>query len=314
MVGFYSRVQAILLYVLMVSFDHRNILLLDGQDTVMRITGFLVIFFPLDRLHSIDRTRALIRGKTPIDRPLAEPWAIRTLQLWACFLMLASALWKSRGNAWVDGTAMYYVSRLNGFFGRLPVPHFPFEYMPLTRLITWSVLVAEGIMPLLLWVRETRLWALGVLSLFSLGCDYAMNLYLFHWLILLNWTTFLSVAELKACARAVGALWRRAGTAPRMIRYDGRSQAACRFAAALRECDLFGLLHFETADPTAGHGGPALAMKWGTQDWASSRFVLLRCLLPFPTAWASLPVFLWHFPRAVQSEVMGGEMASGRAA
>jgi hypothetical protein len=313
MVGFYSRFQAILLYVLVVSFDHRNIVPLDGQDSVMRIIGFMLIFFPMDKFLSVDRTRRLLKGKASEDT-IAEPWAIRTLQVWICFMVFSSALWKEVGTEWVDGTALYYVSRLEGFVGRFPVPHFIFEYMALTHLVTWSVLAVEGLSPILLWFRETRLVALGAILAFDLGCDYWMNLYLFHYLMILGWSTFLSAGEMRWCVHQVAGVWRRLGTKTRQIRYDHRSAASCRLVTALKECDVFGLFYFENADSAESLASGSLSFQIGAGAWRTGPLGLLRCLAPFPTAWPALPWLLMALPKALSASSSSAAASSERAA
>jgi hypothetical protein len=62
-------------------------------------------------------------------------------------------------------------------------------------LITWSVLLAELLCPLLLWFRETRLACVAILVLFHLGNEWTMNLFLFHWLMLCGWMAFLTPAD-----------------------------------------------------------------------------------------------------------------------
>ena len=48
--------------------------------------------------------------------------------------------------------------------------------------------------------RETRLPCLLVAALFHLGCDYAMNLFLFQWIMLVGWMSFLTSDDLDRIA------------------------------------------------------------------------------------------------------------------
>ena len=110
-------------------------------------------------------------------------------------MLFSSALVKLGGDPWLDGTAIYYVSRLDDHFGRFYVPAFVFDTPWVVAFITWSVLVAELLCPLLIWFRETRLPCLFILAAFHLANEWTMNLFLFHWLMLCGWLAFVTPAD-----------------------------------------------------------------------------------------------------------------------
>jgi hypothetical protein len=58
LVGYKSRFQAVCVFIWLVSFQHRLHLINDGEDTVFRIFGFLLIFMPIGRWLSVDSGRA----------------------------------------------------------------------------------------------------------------------------------------------------------------------------------------------------------------------------------------------------------------
>ncbi len=53
LVGIASRWQAVAIFLWIVSFQHRNSLICDGEDTVCRLFAFFLIFLPLDRSWSL---------------------------------------------------------------------------------------------------------------------------------------------------------------------------------------------------------------------------------------------------------------------
>ena len=56
---------------------------------------------------------------------------------------------------------------------------------------TWSAVLIELTLPILVWFRKTRMLALVVLFLFHLSLEYMMNLNMFQWLMIVGWMSFL---------------------------------------------------------------------------------------------------------------------------
>jgi hypothetical protein len=73
------------------------------------------------------------------------------------------------------------------------------------------VLLLEWLLPLALWLPRTRKAALLIGILFHLSIDYTMNLFLFHWLMIVG---LLSFAEFGDLQRVAGVLRRRLRRAP----------------------------------------------------------------------------------------------------
>lgn len=204
--GFASRFSAASVFVWLVSFQNRNQMILDGEDEVLRLLGFFLIFMPLAEVWSLDSW--LFRRGQPADRTYSSkssPWALRTLQIFMTLVMLATGLWKVTGESWRDGTALYYVARIDDLFGRFPVPHYLFDTPWTVRAMTWSVLYVELAIPFLIWIPKARRFSLLVLLAFHLSNEWTMHLFLFHWIMLCGWMSFLKREDLDAAAR----LWRR---------------------------------------------------------------------------------------------------------
>src|SRR6185295_15109013 len=103
---------------------------------------------------------ALVRGwwhrrsghaESVADTYVASGWGLRLLQIEMAMIMLSTGLMKLAGDAWVNGTALYYVSRLDDHFGRFPVPAWIFDTPWVVAAMTWSVLLAELLVPFLIW-------------------------------------------------------------------------------------------------------------------------------------------------------------------
>ena len=216
LVGFASRFSAASVFVWLVSFQNRNQMILDGEDDVLRLISFFLIFMPLAEVWSVDawlRNRGNKPGPHAAVEPTYQshcsPCAVRMLQYVMVLIMFATGVWKLSGEPWRDGTALYYVARIDDLFGRFPVPHYLFDTPWTVRAMTWGVLYVELVIPLLIWIPKARRFCLFVLLAFHLSNEWAMHLFLFHWIMLLGWTSFLKREDLEAVAR----IWpRRQGT------------------------------------------------------------------------------------------------------
>lgn len=210
--GLWPRFQAAGVFLWLVSFQHRNMLLWDGQDSLFRLFAFFLIFLPSDRFLSADAWRRRA-GRAPRDL-VAPAFALRFFQIQMTIMYLAAGWEKLAGTDWPAGVALYYVARLDDFFGHYPAPEFLFAWMPLVGWATWAVLAGEIVLPFAFWFRETRLAAVILAFLFHLGLEWTMNLFLFPWIAMVGLLSFLEPSDLDALgipggARSRGLRWRR---------------------------------------------------------------------------------------------------------
>jgi hypothetical protein len=122
-------------------------------------------------------------------------------------IFLSAGLYKLSTEEWFGGTAMYYVSRLDDYFGRLPMPTWLFDSPWSVAIITWTVVAGELLVPVFVWFRETRRWALAVAVLFHLGNEWAMHLFLFHWIMLVGWLAFVQPSDFAWWRKKVTSEW-----------------------------------------------------------------------------------------------------------
>ena len=189
LLGVWSRFQATCIFVLLTSFQHRNVLIVDGQDSVMRWFVFIMIFMPLDHRWSLLN---YVRGKVSTANS-ANAWALRLLQVEMTAIYFSSAFMKVAGETWRDGTALYYVARSDDVFGRFWLPAALFETSWIVNLCTWSVLAVEIFIPVGLWVHRLRPVALVLAFGLHLAIEYSMNLFLFQWLMMVGLVSFLQL-------------------------------------------------------------------------------------------------------------------------
>lgn len=177
-VGYRTRLSTIIAFLTVVSFHHRNGMILNSADSVLRIFLFLSIFTPSGEAFSIDRWLKLKKGEVTNEPAMRSPWALRLIQIQFCVIYIATVLFKIKGTQWVDGTAVYVATRLDEFF-RYPLP--VLNNMFLIKLATWSTLIIEFALGTLVWFKDLRYWVLASGILFHLGIEYVMSIPVFEW-------------------------------------------------------------------------------------------------------------------------------------
>ena len=205
LLGIFPRLNALCLFVWLVSFQWRNTLITDGEDDVFKWVAFCLIWIPSGACWSLPDLLRRGTADAPADArnsqlPVNEVrpgWGLRLLQIEMVMIFLSAVLTKLAGDAWLNGTALYYVARLDDAFGRFPVPDWPWDTPWVVALLTWSVLVVELAVPILIWFRETRRLCLFLLLLFHLGNEWTMHLFLFHWIMLCGWLSFVTADDLR---------------------------------------------------------------------------------------------------------------------
>ena len=194
-IGFLTRLNSVLVFVCLTSIQQRNLYITHGGDTLLRLAGFFLIFAPAGAAFSIDRLIRIRRGKEPATIRARSPWAQRMIQLQLSLMYFAAFLVKVKGAPWLQGTAPFYIYHLDEL-RRFPLPSWFFH--PLTlKLASWSALVLEFSLGVLIWVKELRYVLLGMGFLFHLWLEYSLNIPLFQWDILSAYILFIDPDDLQ---------------------------------------------------------------------------------------------------------------------
>lgn len=209
--GFQTRISAIIIYLCLLSIYHRNPLILHSGDTYMRQQALWLCFSQCGGALAIDHLLQQ-RKKAPFE-VIAPYWPLRIAQLQFCFVYLSAFFSKIQCNRWIDGTALYYTSHLREF-ERLPLP-FLFDHLWTCKILTWSSLVIEFSLFSLIWYRPLRYPILIAAALFHIVLELTMNIPLFEWLMIASLVLFVDAQDLM---RVVGKC--KASPSPRLF---GRS-------------------------------------------------------------------------------------------
>ncbi len=210
-VGLHTRASALTAFICLVSLHHRNPVILNSGDTLLRILCFLLIFSPAGKMFSID---ALNKNQTEKSSSLdGPPWAQRLLQIQIVALYCQAFWCKAAGNDWVDGSAVFYATHLAEYV-RLPIP-FLLDNEFTIRLLTWGAMATEFALWALIWIKEFRYPVLLAGVALHLGIEWTMNIPLFELITMATYIVFLQpqhVMRFMACfhiPQAPGLLFRQ---------------------------------------------------------------------------------------------------------
>jgi hypothetical protein len=90
-----------------------------------------------------------------------------------------------------------------------------FDSPLLLTAATYLTLGLELVLPVAIWVPALRRGALALAVGFHLALAYAMNLFLFPWIMILGWCSFLRTSDLELAFRALSPLSVRVLRLPR---------------------------------------------------------------------------------------------------
>jgi Vitamin K-dependent gamma-carboxylase len=193
--GLWTRLSSVAVFLCLTSIDQRNLFILHGGDTFLRVTGFFLMFAPAGAALSVDRLIGIRRGsQVPQLKPRA-PWAQRMIQLELALMYLTSFWWKMKGHTWLNGTALYYVFHLHSI-ARFPLPRW-IQSTAMLRAGSWFTLALEFSLGVLIWFRPLRYPLLLLGLLFHLFIEYAFNLPMFSWDVLTAYILFVEPSDLE---------------------------------------------------------------------------------------------------------------------
>jgi len=186
LVGAAPRVAAAILFVVTLSFDHRNPLVLNSGDGLFSILAGLMLVLPIDRRWTL----------WPVPRPSAGDasiWSLRLVQLQIAYVYWSSAIAKLVNERWRTGWALRDVLA-SPVFAEWPTY---IDSYPVIAAMTWGTLLFEVAFPLLVAVRRFRPWVLAAGVLFHASIELAMTIPMFSAVMIVSYAAFLDDATLR---------------------------------------------------------------------------------------------------------------------
>ncbi|MES2526765.1 MAG: HTTM domain-containing protein [Bdellovibrionota bacterium] len=194
MIGFKTRFSLVIALVCMVSFHQRNIWLLSSSEVLMRTIMILLVCAPAGNALSVDSLIGRFK-LNPLPRDWA-PWALRLIQIQISVVYLWTVWHKLKGDHWIDGTAVYYATRLHNMTN-FPVPVL-LDNMFTIKLMTWGTLILEFAMGTLIWFKEFRKPLIVAGIFFHLGIEYMMSIPFFEIVMIVLLINFVTPQEMRS--------------------------------------------------------------------------------------------------------------------
>jgi hypothetical protein len=202
--GFHTRLAILVSLICLTSLHHRNIWLLSSSELLIRAITIILLCSPCG--HSLSLDSWIGQRKVELRKPRDwAPWALRLIQIQLSVVYIVTVWQKLKGDSWIDGTAVYYATRLNSMSNQ-GIP-FLLDNMFLLKLFTWGTLILEFTLGTLIWFRECRkpLLILGIF--FHLGIEYTMSIPFFELVMIALLLNFVTPKEYRALTFRLRRFW-----------------------------------------------------------------------------------------------------------
>jgi hypothetical protein len=203
LVGYRARLMAIINFVMILSIHERNIYVLSGADTTMRVLSFWAMFLPLGQYYSVDavrsrwsrygRSHALEDLRVSSVSQMAFAFPVRLTQLQIAIIYIFTFVLKLPGEIWRRGEALFYAFQLRTL--TLPTADWLLAYAPdwVLKLMSYTALVTEGLfVPLVfLPIAQPYLRLLGLFlgMMLHLGIAVTMAIQDFSLVMMISYST-----------------------------------------------------------------------------------------------------------------------------
>jgi Vitamin K-dependent gamma-carboxylase len=205
-VGWHGRFAAIVVFVLIHSFQRRGAYLFNAGDTIIVVVALILALSCCNAALSLDQRR---RTGSFWSAETLAPWPIRLMQLELTLIYLVSVQAKlSGGKDWVNGTAAFYTSRTDGRWALLEPPDWLFGNPVLVNVATWGTLLLELAIAVLVWNKSWRFRVLAAGVVLHLTLMATMNVGFFSLAMFVLYLAFVPADAIQAMPARVTTWWR----------------------------------------------------------------------------------------------------------
>ena len=219
LVGWHSRLAAVLVFVLVLSFERRDPWAFNSGDALVRIEALLLAISPCGAALSLDQRRRTGSFWSAQTRP---NWPVRLMQVQLSLIYLAAVQVKLSGEPWLNGTAVSYVLRLQDM-QRVPLPHWFVTNALAMNALTWGSLAIELAVGILVWFPRFRPWVLAAGVLMHLLIDIHIQIGIFSYAMFVLYLAWVSPETVRTLPDKLRQVSGRRGTIPEE---DSEPQAA----------------------------------------------------------------------------------------
>lgn len=178
LVGYKTKLATIVSWLLLISLQTRNPLVLQGGDALMRLGLFWAIFLPWDKYFSVDKvlnTQEEPKAKKTENSYFSGATVAFILQI--AILYWFAAMFKT-GAEWFNGTAVYYALSIDQF--ATPLGRFLLNFPVLLKTLTFGTLIVEAIFPFFLFMpfATATFRLIATITFIILHTGFALNMHL----------------------------------------------------------------------------------------------------------------------------------------
>lgn len=205
-VGWHSRIAAILVFVLLHSFLRKGIHYFNAGDLILSIVALVLALSSCGLALSLDQRR---RTGVFWSAESLAPWPIRLLQLQMSLVYLVTAQAKLAGKTWVEGSATFYAWRTDGRWALLPTPDWLATNAVLVNAVSWTTVLIELALAVLVWNRRLRFWVLAAGVVLHVVIMVNLNVAFFSIAMFVLYLAFIPPEAVRNAPAKVAARWRR---------------------------------------------------------------------------------------------------------
>lgn len=183
--GWRTRVITPIMLLMLVALHSNNNFVLNGGDTLMRITLLFMLFANLSEYYSLD-ARRLKRSRKPPKHIMpahVSNAAHNSGLVLSCFQIIVvyttSGVWKIIGDDWLNGTALFYALRIDNFMLYPAINELLWQSSLVIYVTTFLALWVQTLFPLFILWRPTRIFVLVTLIFMHLGIGLLLGLWPF---------------------------------------------------------------------------------------------------------------------------------------
>ncbi len=185
--GWKTRLQTVLAWILIVSLHHRAPLLVTGGDVLLSLLIFWGIFLPLGAVWSLDsRGRPRATGSF-----LSVASAMIMLQM--AIMYFFTGISKSN-DVWFQGDALANIYEYD--LVTRPLGRWLLQFPPLLKAATWATLILELVGPFLMFspwnTARLRRWTVASFYLLHLAIESTMRVIIFSFVSMAGLSLFVS--------------------------------------------------------------------------------------------------------------------------
>lgn len=198
LLGIRKYITGTLLFLCLFELKNRNIFIMDGADNVIWIMlPFLTLAQSQPLLSNHEKTKSQAPPNPASVKDHLALLAVLGITIQLCFIYFFTALSKMLHDIWQNGTALYYILRLEEFRGSpLNVPLTKNAFF--VKSITWFTLLWEAAFPFLIWFNKTKKYVIAAGILMHAGIFLFMRIDNFSFVMVSLYPCLFTNEELKA--------------------------------------------------------------------------------------------------------------------